>query len=128
MDLFYFIVALLSSIIFPEECVHHRCEANWGYNGIGWMVLIPFLIVGALLVCGFYQASQESGPKRVFISDVDGSKESGITTKGTPVAHTSGAKPHQATHHGNAKPHTVAHHVSARAHEAAHHQAPVHAK
>lgn len=103
MEIIFWILVIIASFFFDDHCHHHHCDS--GYNNFGWMMIaIPVLIVGAIVLIGLNSVSTEPAPKRVFISDVDGSKDSVVAAKPSP-AHKSVAKvastqkkPHSMTH------------------------------
>ncbi len=108
MELIFCLAILVASFFFDDDCHHHHCGNSWGQNySMGWMIAIPLLLVGAVLIYGYHSAYQDSGPKRVFISDVDGSK--GSVAKSNPVAQKAVAKAHS-SHKTAQKPHSTTHH------------------
>ncbi len=115
MNTILVVVLLIASFFIDDDC-HHSCGSYNRNPNLAWMIVIPIVLVCAFLLYGYHSTYTEAPPKRVFISDVDGSKDSAAVAKVAPAAHKTAVKASSAAHKVAAKTHAsehkIAHHAN----------------
>ncbi len=79
----------------------YQCEEH----SMGFMVVLPILVIVGFFLYGYYVSHKDAPPKRVFIEDIAGPSESVAVSKAVPVSTKSVAKKSHPTHLKSGKVH-----------------------